>query len=173
PALSLTGLVFGMQATAVKPPATAAAVPVATVSLCSCPGSRRCTCMSIRPGQTTRPAGTSTSLTSASTSRSRPTRVMRVPSMSTSNTPSRPFAGSTTCPPLSSHFDIYAPEYLSDTASIDIDAAGEQVQHGHADRHAVGDLLENHRIRAVGDVRGDLDAAVHRPGMHDDDVRLR
>ncbi len=35
PALSLTGDVFGMHATAVKPPATAAAVPVATVSLCS------------------------------------------------------------------------------------------------------------------------------------------
>ena len=49
-ALSLTGVVFGMQATAVKPPATAAAVPVATVSLCSWPGSRRCTCMSMKPG---------------------------------------------------------------------------------------------------------------------------
>ena len=60
PALSLTGDVFGMQATAVKPPATAAAVPVATVSLCSCPGSRRCTCMSISPGQTTSPPASST-----------------------------------------------------------------------------------------------------------------
>ena len=49
-ALSFTGVVFGMHATAVKPPATADAVPVATVSLCSCPGSRRCTCMSMRPG---------------------------------------------------------------------------------------------------------------------------
>jgi len=38
PALSFTGLVFGMHATAVNPPATAAAVPDATVSLCSCPG---------------------------------------------------------------------------------------------------------------------------------------
>ena len=49
-ALSLTGVVFGMQATAVNPPATADAVPVATVSLCSWPGSRRCTCMSMKPG---------------------------------------------------------------------------------------------------------------------------
>ena len=55
PALSLTGDVFGMHATAVNPPATADARPVAIVSLCSCPGSRRCTCMSIRPGQTTSP----------------------------------------------------------------------------------------------------------------------
>jgi hypothetical protein len=33
--LSLTGLVFAMQQTAVKPPAAAARVPVATVSLYS------------------------------------------------------------------------------------------------------------------------------------------
>ena len=55
PALSFTGLVFGMHATAVKPPATAEATPVATVSLCSWPGSRRCTCMSMKPGQTIKP----------------------------------------------------------------------------------------------------------------------
>ena len=40
---SLTGVVLGIHATAVNPPATADAVPVATVSLCSWPGSRRCT----------------------------------------------------------------------------------------------------------------------------------
>ena len=54
-AWSLTGSVFGMQATAVKPPATADAAPVAIVSLCSCPGSRRWTCMSMSPGVTTQP----------------------------------------------------------------------------------------------------------------------
>ena len=40
---SQIGDVLGMHATAVKPPATADAVPVAIVSLCSWPGSRRCT----------------------------------------------------------------------------------------------------------------------------------
>ena len=59
PAWSLTGSVFGMQATAVNPPATAEAAPVATVSLCSCPGSRRWTWMSISPGVTTQPRATS------------------------------------------------------------------------------------------------------------------
>ena len=59
PAWSLTGSVFGMQATAVKPPATADAVPVAIVSLCSCPGSRRCTWMSMSPGVTIQPRSTS------------------------------------------------------------------------------------------------------------------
>ena len=48
---SSAGSVFGMHATAVKPPATAAAVPVAIVSLCVWPGSRRWTCMSMKPGR--------------------------------------------------------------------------------------------------------------------------
>src|SRR3954462_6059637 len=58
-ASSLTGVVFGMHATAVNPPATADAVPVATVSLCSCPGSRRGTCISMNPRQPPNPWGTS------------------------------------------------------------------------------------------------------------------
>ena len=48
--LSIGGSVFGMHATDVTPPATAAAVPVAIVSSSSRPGSRRWTCMSIQPG---------------------------------------------------------------------------------------------------------------------------
>ena len=38
---SFTGLVFGMVQTEVNPPAAAAMVPLAMVSLCDCPGSRR------------------------------------------------------------------------------------------------------------------------------------
>src|SRR6478672_12884147 len=159
PALSLTGAVFGMHATAVKPPATADAVPVATVSLCSCPGSRRCTCMSMRPGHTTRLGGISTTVTPAATARSRPTSAMRSFSIRMSNTPSRPFTGSTTRPPLSSRFIFYSTR--------------QQVQHGHADGDAVGHLLENHRIGAVRDFGGDFDAAIHRTRMHDDHVGLR
>jgi hypothetical protein len=45
-----------MQKTVVTPPAAAALVPVAIVSLYSQPGSLRCVCTSIRPGQTTIPA---------------------------------------------------------------------------------------------------------------------
>ena len=40
-AVSTTGAVFGMVQTEVKPPAAAAAVPLAIVSLYPCPGSRR------------------------------------------------------------------------------------------------------------------------------------
>src|SRR3954471_10683643 len=156
PALSLTGTVFGMHATAVKPPATAAAVPLATVSLCSWPGSRRRTCMSINPGATITLAGISTT-TAPSAGRPRPTRAIRSPSISRSNDPSRPDAGSTSRPPLSSRFIF--------------DSARQQIEDRHPHRDAVGDLLEDHRVGAVGDLRGDLDTTVHRPGMHDDDVR--
>src|SRR4051794_4987449 len=155
PALSLTGAVFGMHATAVNPPATAAALPVAIVSLCSWPGSRRCTCMSIRPGATITPGGSSTTV-APSAGRSRPTRATRSPSISTSKAPSRPVAGSTTRPPLSSRCIF--------------DSAGQQIQDRHPYRDAVRDLLENHRVRAVGHFRRDLDAPVHRPGVHDDHV---
>ena len=58
--LSFTGFVFGMQQTEVNPPAFAAAVPVAIVSLYSNPGSRRCTCMSMRPGTMSLPAASMT-----------------------------------------------------------------------------------------------------------------
>ena len=49
------GEVLGMQTTEVKPPRAAAAVPVAMVSLAAWPGSRKCTCKSIKPGHTTSP----------------------------------------------------------------------------------------------------------------------
>jgi len=39
--VSMAGSVLGMQHTVVKPPRAAARVPVAMVSLCSSPGSRR------------------------------------------------------------------------------------------------------------------------------------
>ena len=54
--VSITGLVFGMAQTVVKPPRAAARVPVAIVSLYSKPGSRRWQCRSMKPGHTTRPA---------------------------------------------------------------------------------------------------------------------
>src|SRR2546425_933927 len=157
-ASSLMGSVFGMQATAVNPPATAAPVPLATVSLCSCPGSRRCTCMSMNPGQMISPSGISTTW-APSAGRSRATRSIRSPSISTSNAPSTPLAGSTTRPPLSSLFML--------------GSAGQQVQDGHPDGHAVGDLIENHGVGTVGNFRRDLHASIHGTRMHDDRVRPR
>src|SRR6185369_9312394 len=110
-------------------------------------------CMSMSPGHTTRPLGIWTTA-APSTGRSRPMRAIRPPSISTSKLPSRPFTGSTSRAPLSSRFIF--------------DSTCQQIQHRHPYRDAVGHLFENDGVRAVGDVRRDLDAAVHRTGMHDD-----
>ena len=62
PALSMAGDVFGMQTTEVNPPRAAAAVPLAMFSLAVWPGSRKCTCKSIRPGQTIFPVASKRSI---------------------------------------------------------------------------------------------------------------
>src|SRR6185503_21086979 len=113
--------------------------------------------MSMKPGHTTNPEGTSTTV-APFTGRSRPPRAMRSPSISTSCTPSIPLAGSITRPPLSSFF-MFGP-------------ARQQVQHGHPHRHAVGHLIEDDRVRAVGNLRGNLDTAVHGSRVHDHHVWL-
>src|SRR2546421_12538290 len=49
-------------------------------------------------------------------------------------------------------------------------ARGEHFrQHRHAHRDAVADLVADHRLRSVGHVGGDLDAAVHRLGMRSEE----
>ena len=51
--------------------------------------------------------------------------------------------------------------------------AAERLQHRHAHGDAHLHLLADDALHAVGDQRVDLDAAVHRAGMHDDRVGLR
>ena len=86
-----------MHATAANPPAAAARVPLAIVSLYSCPGSRRWTWMSMKPGATTRPSASIVSVPAGASSRG-PTRATRPAWISTSPGASSPFAGSTTRP---------------------------------------------------------------------------
>ena len=50
-------------------------------------------------------------------------------------------------------------------------ARQQQVQHRHPDGDPVGHLFHDHRTGAVGDLRGDLHAAVHRAGVQHDAVR--
>src|SRR6185436_7356902 len=113
--------------------------------------------MSMKPGHTMNPDGTSTTVAPL-TGRSRPTRAMRSPSISTSWTPSIPLAGSTTRPPLSSFFMFHS--------------AREEIENRHPHGDTVGNLVENDRVRAVGDFRGDLHAAIHGTRVHDHHVRL-
>src|SRR5258706_231330 len=73
--------------------ATAARVPVAMVSLCSCPGSRRCVWRSMRPGTRIRP---SASMVSVPALMRLSTRTIRPSSMSRSSLASSSWLGSMT-----------------------------------------------------------------------------
>src|SRR4051812_2440543 len=52
-------------------------------------------------------------------------------------------------------------------------AAGAGFEDGHANRDAGLNLIEDDAARSVGDRVVDLDAAVHRAGVHDDRVCFR
>src|SRR6185369_5173193 len=55
-------------------------------------------------------------------------------------------------------------------ARFTVTATREQVKHCHADGDSVCDLIQNQRAAAVGNLGTDLDAAIHRSGMHHDGV---
>src|SRR5262249_9656332 len=153
---SFGGCVFGMQQTVVKPPAAAARPPDAMSSLYSWPGSRRWTWRSTKPGSRSAP---SSSMTRPAPRCPGAMRATLPPSTSTSASTSVPLAGSMSRPPRSRIVSLTA-------------ATAEEVEDRHADGDAVGHLLEDDRALAVGDRRVHLDAAVDRPGMHDDGVLL-
>src|SRR6266571_7801939 len=163
---SFHGSVFGMQAIEVNPPAAAACVPVSMLSVCSCPGSRRWTCMSTNPGQTQWPEASSTFVPAGTapfaTAPPRPCpegrlSAIRPSTTSRSRRASVPVAGSMTRPPL-----------ISKLAK---GPSRQQVEHGHPHGDAVGDLIENDRVRPIRHGAVDLDPAVHRAGVHDDRIR--
>ena len=151
------------------------------------PGSRRCTCMSIRPGQTTRPLGTSTTFTS----RPRPGRGRRARCdrrrSSTSNDPVA--AGRRIDHPRPSQQPLRHLHSCSATERIrSVNGCPLLmrlvIQSARSRRRAdtarpcgpTTPLATCSRITEYGPSatsERDLDAAVHRPGMHDDHVRLR
>ena len=99
--VSFTGLVFGMTATEVKPPAAADRQPDVMVSLYSNPGSLKCTCISINPGQTTQPLASITDSFSPASKLMLPgdSRALILPlSINRSLGSSKPLAGSITLP---------------------------------------------------------------------------
>src|SRR5213594_1698883 len=166
--LSVTGSVFGIAHTAVNPPAAAARVPLAIVSTSSFPGSRRCTCTSTRPGATTLPR---TSRTSAPSGDPSPVPMAATfPSWTrTSAVWSKSRLGSITRPPLrSSDPSLGRPAGGTLGRVGELGASpGQQVEHGHAHRHAVRHLRENDAVCAVGDAGVDLHTAVHGSRVHD------
>ncbi len=151
-----------MHATAVKPPATADAAPVATVSLCSCPGSRRWTWMSIRPGVDD-PAWLRSPYTSAPSA---------ARFLLDARDHARPRSGRRTGRRARwrdrrlARSSAAASSAATDLYNGSSSRLPPESRYSTAMRTATpfDDLLENHGIRTVGDLRVDLDAAVHRPG---------
>src|SRR5882724_1214956 len=233
---SMTGSVFGRHTMLVTPPAAAAMLAVAIVSLCSSPGSRSCTRMSIRPGARQRPPASMRSKSSDKPCAFTcgPTSAITPSCTSIPPCSSRLLAGSSRRAlrmasgraRVLSGFDIIletsARSFLSflrkrdsraTAPSLALDPrfrggdkmggnvepalalplcplclcgvssscrrlvrpqrAREHVEAGHAHGDAHLHLLADQAaVDVVGHFAVDLDAAVHRPGMHDEGVRL-
>src|SRR5579863_7634542 len=117
----------------VNPPAAAARAPVSMVSACSKPGSRRCTCMSMKPGATTIPVASKTC--APWQERSGATPALRPSTISTSATRSVLVAGSITRPFL---------------ITIGMGLSNHLLEHRHAHGDAVLYLIEDHRALEIG-----------------------
>ena len=184
-ASSTTGSVFGIATTATKPPAAAARVPESRSSLCSWPGTRRCTCGSTKPGNRWRPSPSSTSAPSgASSAPGAPSSAITPPRTSTSCGASIPLArvehvgaadqqvGGRL---LAVHERLGAARRVGaggvhavTSWPVGRGPPGEQlVEHRHPHDDAGRDLLADHRLRRVDHLGGELDAAVDRAGVHE------
>jgi hypothetical protein len=120
-------LVFGMQQMDVNPPAAAARDPLSIVSACSNPGSRRCTCISMKPGATIIPVASNTS--ALGEERFGATPAIRPSTINTSATRSVFEDGSITLP------------FLITIGML----SNHLLQHRHAHRDSVLHLVQDHR----------------------------
>src|SRR5581483_9523771 len=168
---SMTGAVSGIVTMVVTPPAAAARPADAKVSRCSAPGSPTKTRMSTSPGATMAPRQSTISAPGGRAARaaSAPAATMRRSATITAPAASRLRDGST-MRALANTTGRSPPPGL---AGLFIGQVRRQrFEHGHADGDAHLDLLADEALGAVGDERVDLDAAVHRAGVHDERIRL-
>src|SRR5215471_3995169 len=178
-ALSFTGLVFGIQHTAVNPPRAAASVPVSIVSEFSWPGSRRCTCMSIKPGATTKPEASKASTPESTGNLPGGAISLTRPSFSKTSLSASVFeAGSSTRPFLIRSMSSFLGGWFASSGERRMRAAlrganHQQIQDGHAHGNAVGDLFEHRRLRSVRHFGSDFRATIDRARMQDQCVGLR
>src|ERR1700674_3530619 len=124
----------------------------------------------MKPGATIRPAASRTSaFCEAEIFPAGATSFIFSPSRRMSSCASALEAGSSTRPFLIRSIRGFLGFHFERRMSIGFRrAAGEQIQNGHANRDAVGDLLEDAGLRAVGNFGRDLDAAIDRAGMQND-----
>src|ERR1700686_418591 len=167
--LSITGEVSGWQMMVVMPPVAAAWLAEAKVSRWLAPGSPTKARMSISPGATILPEQLMMSVPSGTPAAPMPRRLSRmVPSaIKTSPIPSKSRDGSIRRA-LASRIGRRSVSMMSRVRQV----AGKRFEHRHPHRHSHFHLLADQRLRAVGDDRVDLDAAVHRPRMHHQPVRF-
>ena len=119
------------------------------------------------PAAATWPSASTTSAPSADSAPRCPTSAMASPSIRTScGSPPSTFAPRIRILLMR----LASPRYGRWVADGGFGAAEQQVQDGHPDGHAVGDLLDDGAAVGVGDLGGDLHAAVHRAGVHHDGV---
>src|SRR6202022_1618670 len=126
----------------------------------------------IKTGATIRPLASKTSVfCGAEIFPVGPTSFIFSPSSSTSRAASVFDAGSTTRPFLISSIGGFLGFHFERGMSVRFRrSASQQIENRHSYRHPVGDLFQHARLRPVGDLRTDLDAAVDRPGMQYDGV---
>src|SRR6185369_2467343 len=145
------------------------------------PGSRRCTCMSISPGVTMKPAASMLGVPSGAPS-PLPISSTTPSAISTSMISSIPWLGSITRPPFINRF-ISDTSYHKVKVKVEVKvkilgllrrgrAAAHVVEHGHPDGDPVFHLLQDVGLRAVGHRGGEFHAAVDRTRMHHHGVLL-
>src|SRR5689334_8927985 len=168
--LSITGEVSGWQMMVVMPPAAAVWLAEAKVSRWLAPGSPTKARMSTRPGATILPAQLMTSVPSGTPAAPMPRfRSRMTPSaIRTSPGPSKSREGSMTRA-LASRIGRRS---VSIGGSRVRQVAGQCFQHRHPHCHSHLNLFPDQRRRAVGNLRVDLDTAVHRTRMHYQRIRL-
>src|SRR6185437_9555598 len=167
--LSIAGEVSGWQMMVVMPPAAAAWLADANVSRWPAPGSPTKARISIRPGATILPAQLMMSVPSGTPAAPMPRLESRiVPSaIRTSPGPSKSLEGSTTRA-FARRIGRRSVSMVSRVRQV----AGERFEHRHPHRHSHFHLFADQRLRAISHDGVDFDAAVHRPGMHHQRVRL-
>src|SRR5579872_357751 len=139
------GLVFGISNTAVTPPSTAPRDPASRSSFHSSPGSRKCTCVSMTPGNTTSPAASKVS-PAAAVARSPISAIM--PSRTPTSAIPRP-AWFTTSPPRTMRSNA-----LAMPLSIGGRRLALQPSRRHVWRMAEGPLAAELKSRALVGVIG-------------------
>src|ERR1700684_2936307 len=153
----------------VMPPVAAAWLAEAKVSRWLAPGSPTKARMSISPGATILPAQLTMSVPSGTPAAPMPRfeSLITPSAISTSPGPSKSRDGSITRA-LARRMGRRSVNIFSRVRQV----AGERFQHRHPHRHSHFHLFADQRLRAVSHDRVDLDAAVHRPGMHHQRIRL-